>query len=171
MTAIAALLIVTTACASSRETSNPDAGVPIFDGVCAPEFPDCQDTLVDDLFPNGEPDLFPDGESTDGALPGASAGALVGGGLTVVEALETSASGPLAVQGFYLDDGTGPRLCEALAESFPPQCGGASLSIGDMGDIDLGPLQSNQATTWSDAPVVIVGEVANGILNPTPMSL
>jgi hypothetical protein len=165
--AVVALALATSACAVSSETSDPDAGLPVFSGVCAPEFPDCDDVVVidgDDLFPNDEPQ--------DGVAPSAGAsGMLAGGGLTVSEALVTDASGILAVQGFYVDDSNGPRLCEALAESFPPQCGGANVELGDLSGIDIGELQSSGDVTWSDGVVVIVGEIINGVLVPTPTSL
>ncbi len=165
--AMMALALATSACAVSRETSDPDAGIPVVSAVCAPEFPDCDDTVVidgDDLFPNDEPQ--------DGVAPSAGAsGMLAGGGLTVAEALTTDASGILAVQGFYVDDANGTRLCEALAESFPPQCGGANVDLGDLSGIDLGELQSNGDVTWSDDVVVIIGELIDGVLVPTPTSL
>jgi len=167
LVAIAAVALATSACAVSSETSDPDAGLPVVSVVCAPEFSDCDDTVVidgDDLFPNDEPQ--------DGVAPSAGAsGMLVGGGLTVAEALATDASGILAVQGFYVDDSSGPRLCEALAESFPPQCGGANVGLGDLSGIDLGELQSNGDVTWSDDAVVVIGELIDGVLVPTPTSL
>jgi len=96
---------------------------------------------------------------------------VAGGGLTVAEALATDASGFLVLQGFYVDDGNGPRLCEALAESFPPQCGGANIELGDLSGIGLGQLQRSGDVTWSDDAVVIVGEIVEGVLVPTPTSL
>ncbi len=170
-TALLALLLATSACAVESETSDPDAGVPQVAGVCAPGFPDCEDTIVvDDGDPTDE-DLFTDDEPRDGVAPPGVSGVLVGGGLTVPEALATDATGVIAVQGFYFDDGSGPRLCEALAESFPPQCGGASLALGEIGDLDLGQLEGSQGITWSNDSIVILGELANGFLTPTPTSI
>lgn len=166
-----ALVLATSACAVERETSDPDAGVPQVAGVCAPGFPDCEDTIVVDQGDTTDDDLFADDEPRDGVTPPGMSGVLVGGGLTVAEALATDATGVIAVAGFYFDDGSGPRLCEALAESFPPQCGGASLALGNVDNVDLGGLQSSQGTTWSDDSVVILGELANGVLTPTPTSI
>ncbi len=161
------LALVASACAVASESSNPDAGLPQVSAICAEEVPDCDDTVAID--PNAGPEEEPGDAGPP--PPGASSGMLAGGGLTVAEALATEATGILAVQGFYLDDGTGPRLCETLAESFPPQCGGASLLLGDLTGIDLGLLQSSGSTTWSDQPVVILGELDDGTLNPTPTSI
>jgi hypothetical protein len=167
LVAIAAVALAASACAVSSETSDPNAGLPVISVVCAPDSPDCDDTVVID----GD-DLFPDDEPQDGVAPSAGAsGMLVGGGLTVAEALATNASGILAVQGFYVDDSSGPRLCEALAESFPPQCGGANVGLGDLSGIDLGELQSNGDVTWSDDVFVVIGELIDGVLVPTPTSL
>lgn len=71
----------------------------------------------------------------------------------------------------YLDDGTSARLCQNLAESFPPQCGGVSLVLDDLTGIDLGLLQNAAGTTWSDQPVVILGELIEGALISVPMSI
>jgi len=165
--AMVVLASATSACAVSSETSDPNAGILVVSGICAPDFPDCDDTAV-----IGEDDLFPNDEPNDGVVPSAGAsGMLAGGGLTVAEALATDASGILAVQGFYVDDDNGPRLCEALAESFPPQCGGANIELGDLSGIDLGQLQNSADVTWSDHVVVILGEIIEGVLVPTPTSL
>jgi hypothetical protein len=84
------------------------------------------------------------------------------GGLTISEALVGGAPGVIAVQGFLFDDGSGPKLCEALAESFPPQCGGASIPVsGQVGPSDV-PLVSEQGVTWTDQPVTLFGEIING---------
>jgi hypothetical protein len=164
-------VMATSACAIATQAGDPEAGVPRINGACAPEFPDCQDTLVIDQDDPTPDDLFPDGEPRDGATPPGPTGVLVGGGLTVPEALATDAGGFIAVQGFYFDDGAGPRLCESLAESLPPLCGGAHLLLGDMGELDLGAVQSSQGTTWTDDLIVIYGELADGVLTPTPTSI
>jgi hypothetical protein len=63
-----------------------------------------------------------------------------------------SVSGALFVDA----DGT-VRLCEAIAESFPPQCGGASLVVEglDLGALDL---QEAEGVRWADA-VTLLGSV------------
>ena len=52
-----------------------------------------------------------------------------GGGLTVQEALDSDVDGPLLVRGYLLRRGGETRLCTALAESDPPQCGEPSLRV------------------------------------------
>lgn len=166
---VSLLAVLASACAVASESSDPNARLPQVSAICAEEVPDCDDTVAID--PNAVPEDGTADEPGDAATPPGASGVLVGGGLTIPEALATDATGILAVQGFYLDDGTGPRLCETLAESFPPQCGGASLLLGDLTGIDLGLLQNSGSTTWSDQPVVILGELTDGTLNPTPTSI
>ncbi len=72
------------------------------------------------------------GTSDDGA-PVAGA-AIPGGGLTIEEALETTAEGPLVVAGYLIEQGDELRLCSAILESYPPQCGEPSLEV--RGDVD-----------------------------------
>ena len=93
---------------------------------------------------------------------------LVEGGLSVSEALTTGATGVIAVQGFLVDDGTGARLCEALAESYPPQCGGASILVTGYEDVITVPLGTEQGVTWTDESVSLFGEVTGGTLVVSP---
>ena len=57
--AVVALALATSACAVASDTSDRDAELPVVSvsGICAPEFPDCDDTVAideEDLFPNDE---------------------------------------------------------------------------------------------------------------------
>jgi len=160
--AILALLLVVSACGDDATSELPPAGddAPAAAGTCPEGTPDCNDTL------------FVDGEPQDGLLPGGdSSGMPAGDGLTVSGALAADAAGPLMVRGFYVDSGSGPMLCEALAESFPPQCGGASIPLGDLSAVDPDSIQTNQGTSWSDDAVFVLGEIIDGVLVPTEMSL
>jgi len=156
-----ALLLVVAACGDDESAELPLAGddVPPAAGTCLEGTEDCNDTL----FPGDEPITPPPA--------GGSSGMPVDGGLTVAEALATDAVGVIAVQGFYVDTGSGAMLCEALAESFPPQCGGASIPLADLSSVDPDGIQTNQGTSWSDDLVFVVGEIVDGVLVPTPMSL
>ena len=97
-------------------------------------------------------------------------GFVVGGGLAVSEALTTDATGVLAVKGFVVADADGIRLCEALAESMPPQCGGASIDLANLDAIDPDELRTEQGVTWSDSTVTVLGEIVDGMLVPTALS-
>jgi hypothetical protein len=99
----------------------------------------------------------------DGATPTPPSSA-VGPGISVAEALASTLDGPLLVNGFVVVRDGEARLCEALAESFPPQCGGVSLLVEGL-DLDaIEGLTSEQGTTWSDQQIQLLGEVEDGVL-------
>ena len=146
------VVLVLAACSASAPplaapSSVPTNDQPIVASDCEADSPDCGDAI---------PSVEPDGSSAP------SMGMPVDGGLTVSEALSTTAPGVLAIQGFLFDDGSGPKLCDALAESFPPQCGGASIPVsGHVGTSSI-PLVSEQGVTWTDQPVTLFGEIIDG---------
>jgi hypothetical protein len=140
------------------DTSSPAAG------ACLAGDPDCQDLGP---LPSGDDPLLP-GEPA-GDPVGGPVTPLDGGGLSVGDVVRNDIDGGFAIQGFYFDDGRGPRLCDALAESYPPQCGGDVIPFDNTAGIDLGPLQNANGVTWSDGFVVVVGEVVDGVFVATPI--
>ena len=81
------------------------------------------------------------------------------------------AEGEVVVSGylFVLDDST-VVLAELIAESFPPQPGGATITVEglDLNSLDLeeAPEGSELATTeWSSEPVTLTGSMGSGILS------
>jgi hypothetical protein len=59
----------------------------------------------------------------------------MGPGLSVAEALESDLQGPLLVSGVLVERDGKLRLCSAILESHPPQCGEPSLAIeGEVED-------------------------------------
>lgn len=167
---LAGLAVVAAACGGA--TTEPDepatADLPINPAAaCIETEPDCQDTIDTD-----EP-LFIDDEPRDGVEPPVvvNGGALVpGGGLTISDALAGDDLGIFALKGFVVADDGGPHLCELLAESLPPQCGGATVELASLDMIDPDELSEAQGVTWSDQPITLVGEIANGVFTPTPFS-
>ena len=63
------------------------------------------------------------GDQVSGLISG------VGPGISIVEAFASNLEGPLLVNGHLHVQNDQVRLCELLAESFPPQCGGMSLVV------------------------------------------
>jgi hypothetical protein len=161
---IFAVALALLAAACGDDDGDAASEIPSAAGACLEGAEDCNDT------PGTAPDLFPGGEPDDGAAPGADQGLVVGGGLTVSEALETDADGTIAVTGFYFEDESGLRLCELLLESFPPQCGGAQIALANGDAVDPDDLDEEQGVTWSPSPVTVLGEIVDGVLQPTPMS-
>jgi len=70
----------------------------------------------------------------------------------VPDAIANAGDDPMHVQGGLVIDADGTvRLCEALAESFPPQCAGASVVVEGL-DLDtLGALQEGNGVRWLNA--------------------
>jgi hypothetical protein len=85
-----------------------------------------------------------------------------GPGLTVEEALGHGPTDDIVVVTgalFVQPDGT-VRLCDAIAESFPPQCGGASMRVEAL-DLDAMELESANDVRWAEA-VTLIGSVESG---------
>ena len=78
--------------------------------------------------------------------------AVDGPGISVPEAIASAGTvGEVLVNGnLFIDpDGT-VRLCDAIAESFPPQCGGARLEARGL-DLDAVPqLQEANGVRWAE---------------------
>ncbi len=176
--AVAALLLVAACGDTEPETASaPTTSAPVAvpddtlppnpaAGACSEGDPDCND--IPGLEP--EPPILAD-EPDLGVDPGTgSSGFIVGGGLSVEEALGGNATGVIAVSGFVVSDASGHRLCDLLAESMPPQCGGASIDVANLDIVDPDELKSSQGVIWTDFPVTIVGEIVDGVLIPTPAS-
>jgi hypothetical protein len=97
------------------------------------------------------------GSGTDSGAPGNSA-------ITVKQALDANSGGPVRVRGALIVSGGTARLCYAILESYPPQCGGPSLVVRGL-DLDtIGELTSANDVTWSDREVRLRGTVTDGTL-------
>ncbi len=90
--------------------------------------------------------------------------ATVGPGISIEEALESDSTEPLLVNGNLLILDGQTRLCSALAESFPPQCGGASLLVTGLDIAQVEGLVVEGDVMWTDRPTQLAGVVADGIL-------
>lgn len=76
------------------------------------------------------------------------------GGLTVAQALESEV-GPIRVKGAVVARGDDIRLCDTLAESFPPQCGGANLRLVGF-DVDMAEgVQQEGTVRWAENVSVV----------------
>ena len=99
-----------------------------------------------------------DGDLVSGPISG------VGPGISVVAALTSNLTGPLLVNGqLHVENGR-VRLCEALAESFPPQCAGRFLVVEGLALMTIGGLTSEGSVTWSDQSVQVLGTVEGEVL-------
>ncbi len=97
--------------------------------------------------PSGEPRLvIVDGEPGDA-------------GITVAEALGHGPTDDIvAVTGaVFVDPDGSVRLCDAILESFPPQCGGATLLVEGL-DLSTLELEEANGLRWAEG-VTLLGSV------------
>ncbi len=76
--------------------------------------------------------------------------------IEVAELLQGSATTDVSVIGFVVIDAAGARLCEALAESFPPQCGGPAVVITNPDALTI-TLEQEQSVRWTNERVRLDG--------------
>lgn len=85
--------------------------------------------------------------------------------ITVTELIDrqgTSREGEnVLVDAVLFDDGSGLRMCEALAESYPPQCAGRSLTVRNPGFVDV-EMDTAQGIRWTDGSVWLLGWIEDG---------
>jgi len=160
-------LLAASSCASDTEDrSGPGAdGAPSVLGACAEEEPECQDTLIDD--DRGIQDDDPVAPTDEG---GSVSSGMVIEPLTVREALEFPGGGPIAVAGYVVRTSDSSLLCEALAESFPPQCGGDRVTITNPEATDALALLEESGVQWSPEPVTVIGEITSRGFTIDPLS-
>jgi hypothetical protein len=93
-----------------------------------------------------------------------TAAACDGGGtpaLSVEEAADHR--GAAEVTGFLHAEGTAVRLCAAVLESFPPQCGEPSLRVEGLQLADVEGLQRSGTVAWKEG-MTVMGTVDGGVL-------
>jgi hypothetical protein len=88
-------------------------------------------------------------------------GIAAGPGISIDDALAADSDEPLLVTGNVLAQGDEVRLCSALAESFPPQCGGASLHVVGLDLAEVDGLITEGDVSWTDRPIELLGVVEN----------
>lgn len=148
------LALMAAACSDSDDATD---GEPLTSAQCAEGEADCDDTI--------EP-----GDASLPTNPDASDDAPIEGVIGLGEALAFMGDDPIAVEGFVVIDAEGPRLCETLLESFPPQCGGAHLDIVNPDILTELPLVEEGDTQWTETYVTLVGDVNENEFTVTDVS-
>lgn len=97
------------------------------------------------------------------ACLGDDAGSILDDPVTPEQALERP-DGLVAVRGFLIDDGGGARICGAIAESYPPQCGGASLPVRGVTVANLEGATVEGTVSWVELAVV-EGSLRSGAID------
>lgn len=110
--------------------------------------------------------------SPDATSPAAGQLLAGSGGLAVAEVLADTTGEPLVARAFVVvaPDG-GARLCDALAESSPPQCGGPSIAVTGLPPELVAGLAERSGVRWSDAPVQLIGSVRGSVFVNDPAAL
>ncbi|MBD0349429.1 MAG: hypothetical protein ICV59_09780 [Thermoleophilia bacterium] len=106
------------------------------------------------------------GDDSDRATTAPPAGSAVGPGLSVAQAKASTVAGPMLVRGALLVDADRTRLCEALLESSPPQCGEPSLEVRAL-DLSQLALERGGDVRWAEE-VKLLGTIEGGVLTVTP---
>lgn len=114
-------------------------------------------------------------DSTDDAAGGTSgpqtSGIAMGPGISIDEAIASGSDEPVLVNGNLLAEGDEARFCSALAESFPPQCGGASLRVVGLKLLEVDGLITEGDVSWTDRPIQLLGVVEDDTLTVSETSL
>jgi hypothetical protein len=149
---LAAVAVVAAACGAGDE--KPE-GAPTAPDVAA-------DELADSPPINDGPAGAPNEPMTPG-IPWSTEFSM-----SVSEILSADAAGAAAVKGFLVVDAGGARLCDVLAESYPPQCGGEALPITNYEEFLEVPVLEAQGVTWTDDVVSFIGLIVDGTLVVDP---
>lgn len=90
--------------------------------------------------------------------PGAIA---TGPGISIPDAIEQAGGEPVLVNGsLFIDADGGVLLCDAIAESFPPQCGGTRLEVRGL-DLAGQLLEEANGVRWAES-VQLLGRIQAG---------
>jgi hypothetical protein len=109
-------------------------------------------------------DADPADDAASGSTVPQTSGLGAGPGISIDEALASGSDELLLVAGNLLAQDGEVRLCSALAESFPPQCGGASLRVEGLKLEEVDGLVTEGDVAWTDRPIELLGVVGDGTL-------
>ena len=73
-----------------------------------------------------------------------------------------------SVSGFLVATADSVQLCESLAESFPPQCGGAAETVIGLDPTTVFGVTEAEGVVWTDRPVTLVGDLGDGVVTVPP---
>jgi hypothetical protein len=85
-----------------------------------------------------------------------------GGPITVAQLLARSSDAPISVQGLLLVDQGSARLCGAILESYPPQCGAPSVELVGVDIVAIDGTTTVEGITWKEGAVLILERAADG---------
>lgn len=97
-----------------------------------------------------------------GTLTACSGGTAADAPLSVDELAARSADTPVSVQGLLYGDSSGIRLCGAVMESFPVQCGEPSVELAGVDIATISGTTTDQGITWREGVVLTVQRTDSG---------
>lgn len=100
-------------------------------------------------------------ESDPAAPPQPPAGLARGPGISIDEAIAMDSDEPLLVNGWIRAEGGDIRFCDAVAESYPPQCVGPELVVVGLKLAEVDGLQRASGVAWTER-TQLLGLVADG---------
>ena len=100
------------------------------------------------------------GDDDDGTATSVSVPA--GDPITVEQLVARSSDSPIMVRGLLLSTGGETRLCAAILESFPPQCGEPSVVLVDIDPASVDGIEEAGDVQWKDGAVVQVQRQQDG---------
>jgi hypothetical protein len=93
--------------------------------------------------------------------PSQVAGIAAGPGISIDEAIAFESDEPLLVNGNIWAEGDKVYFCDAVAESYPPQCAGVRLEVVGVKLAEVDGLQRVGDIAWSER-TQLLGVVADG---------
>jgi hypothetical protein len=91
-----------------------------------------------------------------------TAAAPAGQPITVDQLAARSADTPIAVQGLLIAQDGVVRLCAAILESYPPQCGGESVELTGLDPATVPGATADQGVTWKEGAVLELQRAQDG---------
>lgn len=92
----------------------------------------------------------------------------MGPGISVDDAIDSASDGPVLVNGYLFVDADGVvTLASAIAESMPPQPGGARLTVEGLNPGEY-EMSESQGIRWTDTQVQVLGTVEGETLVVSP---
>jgi hypothetical protein len=77
--------------------------------------------------------------------------------------IDSDMDADVVVAGYIVIDSNGARLCGAIAESLPPQCGPRSTRVIGIEDLEL-KFKEAQSVRWTETHVALWGHFVDGTL-------
>jgi hypothetical protein len=96
-----------------------------------------------------------DGSATSVTVP-------AGDPITVEQLVARSSDSPITVRGLLLSTGGETRLCAAILESFPPQCGEPSVVLVDIDPASVDGIEEAGDVIWKDGATLQVQRQQDG---------